>query len=101
MLSGRRLIATVTGCERSFSPQPIGSAIGLVRAHRTSSTPAGDANLVENVKEIILDGMLAQIQFGRDFSVAQAICDQMHDRLLTLGCSNLQQLSVRVRTGGV
>ena len=38
IVSGRRRTVTVTGCDRSLSRNTMGLAIGLVRAHRTSST---------------------------------------------------------------
>ena len=84
IVSGRRRTATVTACDRSFSRNTRVLAIELVRAHRTSSTRLETPILSKTRKRIILDGMLAQIQLVCDFPVAQAICDQMHDRLLTI-----------------
>ena len=65
-------------------PQRYGVGHRAGKGAQDEFNAAGDANLVEDPKKIILDGMLAQIQLGCDFSVARALCDQMHDRLLTL-----------------
>ena len=39
----------------------------------------GDAELVENIVEMILDGLLGDEKFFADFLVAESLRDELHD----------------------
>jgi hypothetical protein len=88
---GVRLINVRRNCR-------IGHGAGESAKHQLHA--AGHPDLVEHPEQIVLDGVLAELQLGGNFAVAQAVGNQLH-HACSRGVSNLQQLSDSDRAGVV
>ena len=64
---------------------PVGGFRGVLGAVHRRLGASLEAELGEQPGDVVLDGLLGQVQLGADLAVCQALRDEIEDLLLTVG----------------
>lgn len=85
------------------SREPLGLAwISIVHSVEDEFHARGDAQFLEDPKEIFLDGVLAQVEFARNLAVPQSLGHECHylffagrEQIVAVGIQNSQRRHLR------